>query len=83
MTFLGTKKGLMKQEGVGCVLCHHGDAGSKVIIKTFLHQKAIFTSGEKSELLKWIFQKKKKKSELVCVSSGGAQFCVFMRCNPS
>lgn len=39
------KKGLIKQEGGGLRgACHHGDAGSKVIIKTFLHQKAIFTS---------------------------------------
>lgn len=76
MTFLGTKKGLMKQEGVGCVLCHHGDAGSKVIIKTFLHQKAIFTSGEKSELLKWIFQKKKKIRAGVCVKWRGSVLCL-------
>jgi hypothetical protein len=35
----------MKQEAGGlCALCHHGDAGSKVIIKTFLHQKAICSS---------------------------------------
>lgn len=39
------KKGLIKQEGGGlCAPCRHGDAGSKVIIKTSLHQKAIFTS---------------------------------------
>lgn len=39
------KKGLIKQEGGGlCRHRHHGDAGSKVIIKTFLHQKAISTS---------------------------------------
>lgn len=39
------KKGLIKQEEGGLrAPCHHGDAGSKVIIKTFLHQKAIFTS---------------------------------------
>lgn len=56
------KKGLIKQEGGGlCMHCHHGDAGSEVIIKTFLHQRQFSLHREKSELLKCRVQKKEPK----------------------
>lgn len=46
------------QEGAGLrAPCRHGDAGSKVVIKTFPHQKAIFTSQGEAELRKREVQK--------------------------
>lgn len=72
MTFLGPGKGLMKQEGGGlCAPCHHGDTGSKVIIKTFLHQKAIFTSQGEVRASEMDLKKKKKSKPVCMVSTGG------------